>query len=55
MEPSNNSSSPDNNSRPRADRGTGTEERGGTRDTYSGRGNRRKGNQRNDEVNKKSQ
>ena len=55
MEPSNNSSSPDNNSRPRVDRGTGTEERGGTRDTYSGRGNRRKGNQRNDEVNKKSQ
>ena len=37
------------------DRGPGTEERGGTRDTYSGRGNRRKGNQRNDEVNKKSQ
>ena len=55
MEPSNNSSSPDNNSRPRVDRSTGNEERGVSRDTYSGRGNRHKGNQRNDDVNKKSQ
>ena len=55
MEPSNNSSSPDNNSRPRVDRGTGSEDRGVSRDTYSGRGNRRKGNQRNEDANKKSQ
>ena len=55
MEPSSNSSSPDNNSRPRVDRGTGGEDRGASRDTYSGRGNRRKGNQRNDDGNKKSQ
>ena len=45
MEPSNNSSSQDVNNCPRVDRGQGTEERGGTRDTHSGRGNCRKGNQ----------
>ena len=55
MEPSNTSSSQDVNNCPRADRGQGTEERGGTRDTYSGRGNRRQGNQFNNEGSKKNQ
>ena len=54
MEPSNTSSSQDANNRPRADRGQGTEERGGTRDTYSGRGNRRRGNQFNKRQNENS-
>ena len=55
MESSNNSSGQDANNRPRMDRGQGTEGRGGTCETYSGRGTRRKGNQRNDEGSKKSQ
>ena len=37
------------------DRGPGNDEHGATRDTYSGRGNRRKGILRNDEGNKKNQ
>ena len=55
MELSNNSSGQDTNNHPRMDHGQGTEGRGGTRETYSGRGTRRKGNQRNDEGSKKSQ
>ena len=46
MESSSNSIGQDANNRPRMDRGQGTEGRGGTRETYSGRGTRRKGNHR---------
>ena len=56
MESSNNSGGQDANNRPPVDQGTGG--RGGTCDTYSGRGSRRKGNNRdnrNDEGSKKSQ
>ena len=55
MESSNNSSGQDANNRPRMDRGQGTEEGGGTRETYSGCGTCRKGKQHNDEGSKKSQ
>ena len=55
MEPSSNSSSQNAHNRPRVDHGQGTEERGGSRETHSGRGNRRKGNQLNNEGSKKSQ
>ena len=55
MESSSNSNGQDANNRPRMDRAQGTEGRGGTRETNSGRGTRRKGNHRNDEGSKKSQ
>ena len=55
MEPSSNSSGQDARNRPCVDHGQGSEERGGSRETHSGRGNRRKGNQFNNEGSKKSQ